>query len=183
MLSKNLKSNEFIDNLDRDIRRTEESLKEMNDRFQKIRQSSSSPMTKQKIRDALAMISPIKKDATPGKDTSGNKTDPTVPIFEASLFKGSDQSFCKPSQPSSIPNHKSRNLSYIGDKQTTSSSSTSNMKQIHQSFDQQRERPLLYLKIKINSQFISANVYKDDTSSSVADRILRHIAVKPSGSF
>lgn len=38
----------------------------------------------------------------------------------------------------------------------------------------EREKPLLYLKIKFDSEnSITANVYKDDTSNSVADRVFR----------
>lgn len=38
---------------------------------------------------------------------------------------------------------------------------------------------MLHLKIKLNeANYISANIYKDDTASSVADRLFRHANLK-----
>ena len=42
-----------------------------------------------------------------------------------------------------------------------------------------KEKPLIFLKIKMSeNNYINANVYKDDTSSSVADRVWRQANIK-----
>lgn len=41
--------------------------------------------------------------------------------------------------------------------------------------DTSREKPLLYLKIKIAPEtFVNVNIYKDDTAFTAADRVFRH---------
>jgi hypothetical protein len=67
-----LHDNEFIKNLDYDIRRTEDCLKEMNERFEKIKLS---PMAKMKLKEC---VSPLKMRE---RRESSN-----VPVFESNLF-------------------------------------------------------------------------------------------------
>lgn len=42
-----------------------------------------------------------------------------------------------------------------------------------------KEKPLISLRIKLSSShYVSANIYKDDTAQSVADRVFRHANIK-----
>ncbi|CDW86805.1 UNKNOWN [Stylonychia lemnae] len=188
-----VKDNEFIKNLDNDIKRTEESLKEMNDRFEKIKfqqHNSQSP-----LRKSMNAISPIKKTGTNGfmngndivRSSSSNDV---VPIFEASLFKSFDQRIAGCVNPqnknttrqnqntmanqSQILNYKSRNSNQTGlltDRPTAKPSASFIV--------DHKEKPLITLRIKLsNVHTVSANIYKDDTAQTVADRVFRHANIK-----
>lgn len=42
-----------------------------------------------------------------------------------------------------------------------------------------KDKPLIHLKIKLSdTNIVSANVFKDDTAYSVADRVFRHANIK-----
>ena len=117
------------------------------------------------MKEVLKHISPIKP-----ADNKNSQVQPKVPVFEASLFKSFDQNPKSKNMPLS---QKSRNgmMNQFSERQTTVSST------LNKGLTQQdsREKPLLHLKIKFSDNcFVSANVYKDDTAFTVADRALRH---------
>lgn len=42
-----------------------------------------------------------------------------------------------------------------------------------------KEKPLILLKIKLSeNNYVNANIYKDDTASTVTDRVWRHANLK-----
>ena len=95
-----------------------------------------------------------------------------VPVFEASLFKSFDS---RSQLKQSTPNTKSRNSQPLG-------LLTDRPPRMQQSFlADHKEKHLLSLRIKLSAtMFVSANLYKDDTAQSVADRVFRHANLPPS---
>eukprot|EP00347_Sterkiella_histriomuscorum_P015959 403355036 len=192
-----LKDNEFIKSLDNDIRKTEESLKEMNDRFDKIKQiqhSSQSP-----LRKSMSSISPIKKfgdlsSRNNQQDLQRATSNKDVPVFEASLFKSFDQRLSQQNLDKSIQNNKTNSNqlgSQLGNKIKSRNAQNNyhplltdrpsqNNKLTSASFIvDHKEKPLISLRIKLSSShYVSASVYKDDTPQSVADRVFRHANIK-----
>ena len=83
-----LNENEFLNTLDEEIRQTEESVKEMNARFDHIKRSQSPLASGRRGASGLNSSQRLRRGmAEPGANAQSNsKVGSEVPVYEANLF-------------------------------------------------------------------------------------------------
>ncbi|TNV85388.1 hypothetical protein FGO68_gene11856 [Halteria grandinella] len=172
-----------VEQIDRDIKKTEETLKSVNQRFNLIKLAQPSNFKGDLPRQQLTPNTSLRVKSRNAIDNR----QVGIPVFETTLYKPSHEqraSFTKTpikTQNMTYNSRTSRNPSNnipeaFTQKETkqqqlvTTSTYKSQTREIHH-----KDKPLMQVRIKLRQeQFVLANVYKDDTPITVAERVLRN---------